>query len=159
MDVVSTVPPGSQISATLTVGAVGYAVQPMDGSPRTAASGPAADFGLGDAPAAGSMAGKVCVIQRGTISFADKVLSCQSSGGVAAVIYNNTTGDLLGTVTGGAAVPRIPSVGALQADGPALLAQVGATASVSCRRRLPTIASTPSAAAANPCSATPPPAR
>ena len=71
----STVPVGSQIGATTVVGGVSYAVLPMEGSPLASATGPLADFGLGDTPVAGSMTGKVCLISRGNISFADKVLN------------------------------------------------------------------------------------
>jgi len=45
------------------------------------------------------MSGKVCLISRGTISFADKVLNCQNSG-VRAVISNNADGELYGTLGG-----------------------------------------------------------
>jgi subtilisin family serine protease len=74
------------------------------------------------------MSGKVCLIQRGEISFAEKVVNCQNSGGVAAIVYNNTTGDVNGTL--GETVTSIPSVGATQADGLAMLAQVGKAAAV-----------------------------
>ncbi|KQV92273.1 S8 family serine peptidase [Pelomonas sp. Root1237] len=126
--VLSTVPAYSQTGASLTVAGGSFTVQSMDGSPRSSASGSLADFGLGSAATPGSMNGKVCLIQRGTIAFADKVLNCQSSGGVGAVIYNNTTGDLLGTL--GETVTTIPSVGATQADGATLLGQLGQSASV-----------------------------
>ncbi len=126
--VLSTVPAGSQVGATTSVGGASYTVQPMAGSPLTSATGPLADFGFGDTPVAGSMTGKVCLISRGNISFADKVLNCQTSGGIGAIIYNNTTGDLLGTL--GTTVTTIPSVGALQADGATMLGQVGQSASV-----------------------------
>jgi subtilisin family serine protease len=129
VDVLSTVPVGSQTGSSLTVGASSYVVQPMDGSPRATVSGPLADFGIGDTPVAGSMAGKVCLIARGTIAFSDKVLNCQTSGGIGAVIYNNTTGDLFGTMNG--VVTTIPSIGALQADGATMLTQVGQSATVS----------------------------
>ena len=129
VDVLSTVPLGSQTAATTTVGASAYGVQPMDGSPRTSATGPLADFGLGDSPVPGSMSGKVCLISRGTISFADKVVNCQNSGGVGAIIYNNTPGELFGTLGGTATT--IPSVGALQSDGATMLGQVGQSATVS----------------------------
>jgi len=129
VDVLSTVPVGSQTSASVTVGASPYAVQPMDGSPRTAATGPLADFGLGDTPVSGTMTGSICLISRGTISFADKVLNCASSGGIGAIIYNNTTGDLLGTMNG--TVTTIPSVGALQTDGATMLTQLGQSTAVS----------------------------
>lgn len=127
--VLSTVPLGSQIGASTTVGGSGYSVQPMAGSPLASATGALADFGFGDTPAAGSMTGKVCLISRGNISFADKVLNCQNSGGIGAIVYNNTGGDLFGTL--GTTVTTIPSVGALQADGATMLTQVGQSATVS----------------------------
>ncbi len=126
--VLSTVPKGSQIGASTTVGGAAYTVQPMTGSPLKQATGPLADFGFGDTPVAGSMTGKVCLISRGNISFADKVTNCQNSGGIGAIVYNNTTGDLFGTL--GTTVTTIPSVGALQADGATMLTQVGQSATV-----------------------------
>ena len=128
VDVLSTVPIGSQIDASLAVGTRAFDAQPMEGSPTKAASGPLADFGLGNTPAAGSMTGKVCLIQRGSITFAEKVLNCQNSGGVGAVIYNNTDGQINGTL--GTTVTMIPSVGVLQSDGRTLLRQLGETANV-----------------------------
>ena len=126
--VLSTVPAFSQTGASLNVGGSGFTVQSMEGSPRVAGSGALADFGLGDAPVPASMSGKVCLIQRGSISFAEKVVNCQNSGGVGAVVYNNTTGELVGTL--GETVTTIPSVGATQADGAAMLGQLGQGASV-----------------------------
>jgi subtilisin family serine protease len=103
--------------------------RPMEGSPRKSASGALADFGLGDKPVAGSMTGKVCLISRGTNSFAEKVVNCQTSGGVGAVVYNNTTGPIDGTL--GETMTSIPSVGTTQADGQSMLKQVGQTSTVS----------------------------
>ena len=126
--VLSTVPLGSQFAGSTVVGSTSYAVQPMDGSPLASATGALADFGLGDTPLAGSMTGKVCLISRGSISFADKVLNCTASGGIGAIIYNNTAGELLGTM--GDVATTIPSVGATQADGALMLAQVGQSSTV-----------------------------
>jgi subtilisin family serine protease len=128
VSVLSTVPLGSQTGGSTTVGSSSYTVQAMAGSPRLSATGPLADFGLGDVVTAGSMTGKVCLISRGNIAFSDKVLNCQSSGGIGAVIYNNTTGDLFGTLNGVATT--IPSVGALQADGATMLGQLGQSSTV-----------------------------
>jgi subtilisin family serine protease len=128
VDVLSTVPIGSQIGASVAAGNKTYEALPMEGSPLTSASGPLADFGLGDTAVAGSMTGKVCVIQRGSISFAEKVVNCQSSGGVGAIVYNNTGGELNGTL--GGTVTSIPSVGTLQSTGQTLLKKVGQTATV-----------------------------
>jgi subtilisin family serine protease len=127
--VTSTVPVGSQLGSSVSVGALAYPSQPMDGSALLSATGPLADFGLGSAAVRGSMTGKVCLISRGSISFADKVQNCQSSGGVGAIIYNNAEGELFGTLAG--ARTAIPSVGITQADGQALLELVGQLATVS----------------------------
>jgi subtilisin family serine protease len=125
----STVPAGSQLGATASVGSTPFTVLGMDGSPIATANGALANFGFGDVPAAGSMTGKVCLISRGNISFADKVLNCQASGGVGAIIYNNTAGELAGTM--GDVVTAIPSVGATQADGGVMLTKLGQAAQVS----------------------------
>ena len=117
--VTSTVPAFSQVGSSLTVGGQAYAALGMEGSPLVAGAGALADFGLGTTVAAGSMSGKVCLIKRGEISFAQKVLNCQASGGAGAVVFNNTAGALSGTL--GTTVTTIPSVGITQADGEALL--------------------------------------
>jgi subtilisin family serine protease len=75
-----------------------------------------------------AMAGKVCLIQRGSIDFAIKVANCQASGGVAAVVYNNALGSFSGTL--GGATTSIPSVTVSDTDGAALRMQVGQTATV-----------------------------
>jgi subtilisin family serine protease len=116
----STVPAFSQVGGFLTVDGQTYAALGMEGSPFTNAAGALADFGLGATVTAGAMSGKVCMIKRGDISFAQKVLNCQASGGAAAVVFNNTAGALSGTL--GTTVTTIPSVGITQADGEALLA-------------------------------------
>jgi len=130
--VLSTVPFESQVGATVNVGSSAYAAVPMETSPLGTAVGPLANFGLGDTPIAGSMTGKVCLIQRGTITFAEKVVNCQNSGGIGAIIYNNTTGELAGTVE--SAVTTIPSVGVLQADGQTMLGQTGQQATVEVKK-------------------------
>ena len=117
--VMSTVPAFSQAGATLNVGGQGYAALGMEGSPLVSGAGALADFGLGNTVTAGGMSGKVCLIKRGEISFAQKVLNCQASGGAGAVVFNNTAGALSGTL--GTTVTSIPSVGITQADGEALL--------------------------------------
>ena len=128
--VLSTVPAWSQTGASLSVGAATYPVLPMEDSPRKSASGVLASMGQGLTATPGSMTGKVCLIQRGGETFANKVLNCQNSGGVAAVVYNNVDGPLSGTLSG--AVTTIPSVGASKADGEAMLASgIGQASTVS----------------------------
>ena len=99
----------------------------MTGTPAMVATAPLYNFGLGTAVDAGA-AGKVCLIQRGNIAFSDKVLNCQNSGGVGALIYNNAPGPLFGTLNG---VPTtIPSAGVSDTDGAAMLGQIGQSATV-----------------------------
>lgn len=129
VNVLSTVPMGTGNVSTLTVGATTYAPGGMEGSPRTSASGPLADFGLGGTATPGSMAGKVCLIQRGTHEFGMKVKNCQDSGGIGAVIYNNSAGSFGGTT--GTTVTTIPSVTASDAEGAAMRDQLGQTATLS----------------------------
>jgi len=125
--VLSTVPMGVGSDSDLTVGATTYAPGAMDGSPKTTASAPLADFGLGDAVDT-SVAGKVCLIQRGNIAFSDKVLNCQNSGGVGAVVYNNIAGGFAGTLSGVATT--IPSVTASDTEGASMSGQLGQTATI-----------------------------
>jgi subtilisin family serine protease len=127
VSVLSTVPIGSGAKPLLTVGSIVYAPGAMDGSPKTSASAPMADFGLGDTTNA-AMAGKVCLIRRGTITFSDKVVNCESSGGVGAIIYNNVPGGFSGSLGG---IPTtIPSVSASDADGARLKTQLAQLATV-----------------------------
>ena len=74
------------------------------------------------------MAGKVCLIARGAIDFADKVSNCQASGGVGAVVYNNVPGGFGGTL--GTTVTSIPSVTASDTEGAAMKDKLGQAATV-----------------------------
>ncbi len=125
--VLSTVPMGAGLSSLLSVARRSYAPGSMAGSPKASATGPLADFGLGDAlnPA---MAGKMCLVARGSIDFATKVRNCQASGGVGAVVYNNAAGGFGGTL--GETVTSIPSVTASDTEGASLLGQLGQSAVV-----------------------------
>lgn len=110
----STVPTGTGKDENLTVANVSYEAIAMEGSPNTNGSGNLVDCGLGTATCTAA-SGKVCLIERGQVSFADKVLNCQNGGGSAAVIYNNAAGLFSGTL--GGTTTTIPSVGISQADG------------------------------------------
>jgi subtilisin family serine protease len=125
--VLSTVPMNQGTASELKVAQTKYAPGTMDGSPKAKAKAPLADFGLGDKIDT-AMAGKVCLIQRGTIPFADKVTNCESSGGVGAVVYNNVPGGFNGTL--GDAVTTIPSVTASDTEGAQMLTQLGEQAIV-----------------------------
>jgi subtilisin family serine protease len=127
VSVLSTVPMGTGLMSSLTVGGTVYAPGSMDGSPRMTATAPLADFGIGDTVNA-AMAGKVCLIQRGSIDFATKVSNCQQSGGVGAVVYNNVAGSFGGTL--GTTVTNIPSVTASDVEGASLKTKLGQSATV-----------------------------
>lgn len=135
VSVVSTVPMNTATASELKVGAVTYSPGPMTYSPRATRTAPLADFGLGTAvnPA---MAGKVCLIERGAISFGAKVANCEASGGVAAVVYNivsptSTGGSFSGTLGGPGST--IPTVTASAAEGAAMKGQLGELATVTVR--------------------------
>ena len=113
--------------ATLTVGGTGYEALAMTGSNVGTASGQLVDCGLGTSTCAGA-SGAVCLIGRGTNSFAEKVQGCEAGGGAAAVIYNNEPGGLSGTL--GDYASSIPAVGVSDTDGLSLLASLGSATSV-----------------------------
>jgi subtilisin family serine protease len=125
--VLSTVPMNSGSAPALTVGATVYAPGSMDGSPVKSATAPLANFGNGDVVNV-AMSGRVCLISRGVIDFATKVMNCQNSGGVGAVVYNNVAGGFGGTM--GTTVSTIPSVTASDTEGAQMLGQLGQSATV-----------------------------
>ncbi len=82
--------------SALNVDGVDYLGAHVEYSARGTASGALVDGGL--CTTNGAWAGKVVLCQRGDISFYDKVMNVQNSGGAAAVIYNNVPGGFLGTL-------------------------------------------------------------
>ncbi|MFD2621748.1 M28 family metallopeptidase [Streptomyces chumphonensis] len=69
--------------------------------------------------AAGDFSGKIALIQRGGCTFAAKQTAAAEAGAIGAVIYNNTEGELNGTL-GDPNVGVIPTGGITKADGEAL---------------------------------------
>ncbi|HEY9122300.1 MAG TPA: S8 family serine peptidase, partial [Brevefilum sp.] len=127
VSVLSTVPFVDQ--TTLTVNGDDYnAIRVEYSHGNTSASGALVDGGL--CTSTGSWNGKVVLCQRGDISFYDKVMNVQNSGGAAAVIYNNEPGDLLATLGEGAS-SEILAVGITQTLGEELVATaLGSVATV-----------------------------
>jgi len=85
--------------------------------------------GLGnpsDFPSA--VSGNIALIQRGTLTFSNKVANAMAAGATAAIIYNNGPGNFSGTLIGPSA--WIPAVSLSQADGQTLLAALPTTATV-----------------------------
>ncbi|MCO7224197.1 S8 family serine peptidase [Pleionea sp. CnH1-48] len=127
VDTLSTYPAGMATSASTVADNTNYASSAMENT--GAASGNT--FFMGTAEATDSNAqGKVCVIDRGNISFHDKVANCENSGGVGAIIINNEPGMLYGTL-GDTNSTSIPAVGAAQEDRSALVAANNASVTVS----------------------------
>ncbi len=128
VDTLSTYPADGATSSSLYAASTAYASSAMENAGT--ASGSTYFMGLATATDSGA-AGKVCVIDRGTISFHDKVKNCENSGGIGAVIINNEAGMLYGTLGEGTAnTTSIPAVGAALEDRSALLAASSMTVTI-----------------------------
>jgi serine protease len=121
----------SGTESTVAVADLAVQANAMGRSAIGAGSGPLVDCGLAESPCPSSV-GAVCLIQRGNVSFHDKVENCALGGGVGAIIYNNVAGSLAGTLgdTPSAPAASIPSVGVSDAEGAALLSRTGQHAEV-----------------------------
>ncbi len=126
VDVLSTFPEGTGSVVEVSVSGVGYSANAMENSGSVTSS--LYNFGTGESIDTGA-AGQICLVARGNISFYDKVKACQDSGGVGAIIYNNVTGSFGGTL-GTSNFTNIPAVTVSDSDGAAMLANLGASASI-----------------------------
>ncbi len=118
----------NEISTTLTVDSINYASQAFSGGIAASATGNSIDCGLGDTQCSGAT-NKICLIERGDITFAVKVENCQAGGGIGAIIYNHEEGVISGTL-GENFKGSIPVVSITRADGATLQANIGASASL-----------------------------
>ena len=132
VDVLSTI--AYKDTTALTVNGVTYAGLHIENAARTSGvTGTLVDGGY-CAAGNGAWSGKVVLCQRGSgdgsvISFATKVGNVETSGGVAAVISNNTPdGDYFFTLAPSSSM--IPAIGLSQADGQTALAQAGKSSTV-----------------------------
>ncbi len=120
-DVLSTIPWTDENS--LTVEGVSWQGNYIENAARTDASGVTGllvDGGLGTTTNP-DWSGKAVLVERGEISFYDKVMNVQNSGGVAAVIYNNEPGNFYGTLGDGNS-SDIPAISLSQEEGQWLVA-------------------------------------
>ncbi|WP_065188010.1 S8 family serine peptidase [Shewanella woodyi] len=118
VDTLSTYPAGMATASNMSADGAAYASSAMENSGAIAGG----TYYMGTAEATDSGAnGNICVIDRGVISFHDKVANCESSGGVGAVIINNEAGMLFGTL-GDTNTTTIPAVGAAFEDRAAIVA-------------------------------------
>lgn len=120
VDTLSTYPAGLATASTLTADSSAFASSAMENS--GSAFGNTYFMGTAQSTDAGAN-GKICVIDRGVISFFDKVNNCEQSGGIGAVIINNEPGMMYGTL-GDTNTTTIPAVGAAFEDRSALIAAV-----------------------------------
>jgi subtilisin family serine protease len=129
VDTLSTYPAGLATVASLTAGGAGFASSAMENT--GSASGSTYFMGTAEATDSGAN-GKVCVIDRGVISFHDKVQNCENSGGVGAVIINNNAdgGGMLYATLGDTNATTIPAVGAAYEDRAGIVAASTAALSV-----------------------------
>ncbi|MCY7295011.1 S8 family serine peptidase [Alteromonas sp. a30] len=128
VDTLSTFPAGTGTLSAMSADGVPFASAAMENFGTATGS----TYFMGTAEAVDSGAsGKVCIIDRGNISFLDKVANCEASGGLGALIINNEPGLLFGTLGDASTnTTTIPAVGAALEDRAALLAASNVTVSV-----------------------------
>ncbi|MBA2339917.1 MAG: S8 family serine peptidase, partial [Pyrinomonadaceae bacterium] len=132
--VLSSVPRGQGFESSVTTSATYTSFGMTYAGTTSGTTGTLVDCALGQVgefPA--SVAGNIALIQRGTISFADKVTNAMNAGATAAIIYNNAAGDFSGTL--GAATTTdgrawIPGVTVSDTTGATLKGQAGSSATV-----------------------------
>lgn len=108
--------------------ATGAPVAPQSGTftlARTGTTSSTAD--ACSALPAGSLAGKVALIRRGTCSFYIKATNAENAGAAGVILYNNTTGTLNPTVAGTPAI-TIPVVAITSTDGATINGRIAAGA-------------------------------
>lgn len=123
----STYPAGMASAANATINGGYLAVSAMENGGITSGS----TYYMGTAESVDSAAnGTICIIDRGVISFHDKVLNCENSGGIGAILINNEAGMLYGTL-GDTNITSIPAVGAALEDRSAIMAATTASIDIS----------------------------
>jgi len=131
VNILSTMPTNRAATvATVQFGATTYTANEMTYSGRTTGlTGAVYDCGLGyPSNFPPQVSGNIALISRGTLFFSDKVSNAMAAGASAAVIYNNTSGNFLGTLSSPG--NWIPALSLSQADGLAIKASLPGTGTV-----------------------------
>jgi secreted trypsin-like serine protease len=118
----------NEVNTSLDVAGTQYESEPFSNALPGQASATMADCGLGDALCTLAEK-KICLIARGEIDFSVKVDNCQASGGIGAIIFNNTVGVISGTL-GEDFSGTIPVIAISQDDGAILLTQLDSIANI-----------------------------
>jgi aminopeptidase YwaD len=105
-------------NANITIGSDTIDGIAFRGSGSGAATGAVVEAGLGDAGdfPAGGLSGAVALIERGTLTFAQKAQNAVAAGAGAVVIYNNESGPFFGDATD----ISVPIIAVTQEDGDAI---------------------------------------
>jgi subtilisin family serine protease len=125
VNVLSTVPYIDD--STVTTGSSSYSGNHIEFSARGSATGTIVNGGR--ATSVGDWTGNIVLVERGDISFYEKVRNVEAGGGLAAVIYNNEPGNFLGTLGAGNS-SDIVAISLSQGDGSDLANAVGLTGTV-----------------------------
>lgn len=129
--VLSAVPAGTGRESSATNGGVTYSGFGLEFAGATnGTTGTLVRCGIGNPGECqtGGATGFVALIQRGTLSFADKVTNAMNQGAAAAIIYNNAAGDFTGTL--GAAGNWIPAISVSDTTGATLEGAIGSSTTV-----------------------------
>lgn len=113
VNTLSTYPAGGASIASLTVDGTGVTASATDNTGTV--SGSTYFMGTAEATDTGA-SGKVCLIDRGNISFADKINNCGNSGGIGAVVINNVAGEGVVNMDITGVTTSIPAVGTAYED-------------------------------------------
>jgi subtilisin family serine protease len=133
---------GHFVGSALTVGGRTYPAAAGDfakvgsdlSAPLKAVAGPVNGLSTAcTALPAGSLAGAIAVVSRGTCAFSLKIKNAQDAGAVATIVVNNVAGDpsAMGTDASVQPAPTIPAYMVGKSSAPGLLAANGATATIS----------------------------
>jgi bacillolysin len=126
-------PPSVNISAPAAIAGFKSAGSASFGPATFNLSGNVAGVDIGSTSAAcsalpaGSLAGKIAFIDRGTCAFTIKVKNAQNSGATAVIVGDNAGGNAVAGMSGADATITIPALRISQNDGTAIKAQLATT--------------------------------
>lgn len=91
VDTLSTYPSGGTSLVTASADSTAFAAAPSDNGGSL--NGATHFMGTAETATPGAASNKICLIDRGNISFADKINNCAASGGIGALVINNVAGE------------------------------------------------------------------